>query len=117
VLPAAARMRARTEFAATVRGGRRGTSPTVTVHVGAAGDGATPPHVGFVVTRGVGPAVVRNRVRRRLRHLMRDRLDRLPSGSSVVVRANPAAVGVSCARLAGDLDRALERAAGRAGSR
>jgi ribonuclease P protein component len=102
-------MRARTEFTATVRGGARAAVPTVVVHV-AAGPGATQPQVGFVVSRGVGGAVVRNRVRRRLRHLMRERLDRLPPAARVVVRANPAAADRSSAQLAADLDRALTRA-------
>ena len=36
---------------------------------------ATPARVGFVVSKAVGNAVVRNRVKRRLRHLARERLD------------------------------------------
>ena len=64
-----------------------------------------PALVGFVVGRVVGNAVVRHRVQRRLRHLCRDRLDRLPPGSSLVVRALPPA---AAAELALDLDRCLE---------
>lgn len=67
--------------------------------------------VGFVVPRAVGGAVVRNRVRRQLRHLMRARLAELPAGSSVVVRALPAAATVSATILAADLDAALSRCA------
>jgi len=63
--------------------------------------------VGFVVSRTVGPAVVRNRVLRRLRHLMAARLDRLPGGSRVVVRAFPLAAAASSTGLAQALDRAL----------
>jgi ribonuclease P protein component len=74
--------------------------------------GPTPPRVGFVVSRAVGNAVVRNRVRRRLRHLVRDRLPELslPSpGVVIVVRALPAAAGASYDELRGDLARCLER--------
>ena len=53
---------------------------------------ATPPRVGFVVSRAVGGSVVRNRVKRRLRHIVATRLDALGSGTSLVVRALPAAV-------------------------
>jgi ribonuclease P protein component len=53
--------------------------------------------------------VARNRVRRRLRHLLRDRLDRLPAGSRLVVRVLPGAAAASSAQLAGALDRALAR--------
>jgi len=78
------------------------------VHL-AGGSAPDVPRVGFVVNRAVGGAVVRNRVRRRLRHLMRARLEWLPAGARVVVRANPAAGTSSSAQLAADLDRALRR--------
>jgi ribonuclease P protein component len=104
------------DFRAAVRSGRRAGRPRLVVHLAApaaesvdvAGPAAA---VGFVVSRQVGPAVVRNRVKRRLRHLMLDRLDRLPAGSRAVVRANPAAASASFAELAADLDAALRRLA------
>jgi ribonuclease P protein component len=61
----------------------------------------------------VGAAVVRTRVKRRLRHLLTSRVDRLPAGSLLVVRANPPAAGATSAQLGADLDRALDRALGR----
>jgi len=70
---------------------------------------APAPRVGLVVGRTVGPAVVRNRVRRQLRHLLRDRVDRLPPGALLVVRALPGAAGAASSALAADLDRALGR--------
>jgi ribonuclease P protein component len=72
-------------------------------------DHAGPALVGFVVGRGVGNAVVRHRVQRRLRHLCRDRVDRLPVGSSLVVRALSPAAHATSSELALDLDRCLER--------
>jgi ribonuclease P protein component len=45
--------------------------------------------VGFVVSKAVGGAVVRNRVKRRLRHLAADRLADTPAGTRMVVRALP----------------------------
>lgn len=68
------------------------------------------PRVGFVVSRRVGGAVGRNRVRRRLRHLAAARLDRLPPGSAVVVRATPPAAELSSAELATALDAAITAA-------
>jgi ribonuclease P protein component len=47
--------------------------------------------VGFVVSRAVGNAVMRNRVKRRLRHLAAPHIDQLPAGTGVVVRALPRA--------------------------
>jgi ribonuclease P protein component len=65
--------------------------------------------VGFVVSKAVGNSVVRHRVSRKLRHVVRDRLDALPAGTSLVVRALPAAAEASSAELADDLDSALRR--------
>jgi ribonuclease P protein component len=66
--------------------------------------------VGFVVSRTVGPAVVRNRVLRRLRHLMVARLALLPDGSRLVVRAFAPAAAAPSAALASALDKALGEA-------
>jgi ribonuclease P protein component len=65
--------------------------------------------VGFVVSKAVGPAVTRNRVKRRLRHLMRERLAGLDDGSLLVVRAQPAAAAATYADLGDELDRCLAR--------
>lgn len=68
-----------------------------------------PVTAGFVVSKAVGTAVVRNRVKRRLRHLVADRIDALPPGTRLVVRALPSAAATDSAGLAADLDRALGR--------
>jgi ribonuclease P protein component len=68
---------------------------------------------GFVVPRTVGKAVDRNKVRRRLRHLIKDRLPGLPPGTSVVVRALPGAAARGYPELADDLDAALAAARNR----
>lgn len=51
--------------------------------------------------------MVRNRIRRRLRHLVRDRISTLPAGATLVVRALPEAAALSHARLGADLDAAI----------
>jgi ribonuclease P protein component len=79
------------------------------VHYLPADQTAVPARVGFVVGRAVGNSVIRHRTVRRLRHLVRDRLDRLPAGSILVVRALPAAAGADSATLGRDLDAALAR--------
>lgn len=56
--------------------------------------------------------MVRNKVKRRLRHLMRDRLSALPTGSLVVVRALPGSGDAGADELARDLDAALARLLG-----
>jgi ribonuclease P protein component len=65
--------------------------------------------VGFVVSRAVGGAVVRNTVTRRLRALVHDRLGQLPEGGSIVVRALPPAADASYSELGADLDACLAR--------
>jgi ribonuclease P protein component len=69
-----------------------------------------PARAGFVVSRAVGGAVVRNRVRRRLRHLVQERLPELPPGAAVVVRASPAAALRGYQEIGADLDAALAAA-------
>jgi ribonuclease P protein component len=63
-----------------------------------------PPRAGFVVGKPVGTAVVRNKVRRRLRSLVRVYLPSLPAGSLLVVRAHPQAAAAHQADLAAELD-------------
>jgi ribonuclease P protein component len=98
-------MRRRRDFSLAVRQGSRSGRALLTGHLlVSAGDGDGPPLVGFVVSRAVGGAVVRNRVRRRLRVLVREYLSSLPGGSLLVVRAHPQAATASQADLAAELD-------------
>jgi ribonuclease P protein component len=109
VLAAAQRLRRSTDFAAAIRGGRRIGRGTLVVHLLLDEPAqASTARAGFVVSKAVGNAVVRNRVRRRLRHLVRPRLAGLPDGARLVVRALPAAAEASYADLGADLDTALD---------
>jgi len=138
-LAAGQRLRRSNEFAAVIRDGRRAARGAVVVHLkfpaNAAApmspsiepaanppigltpaDVSTPPadhpaRAGFVVSKAVGGAVQRNAVRRRLRHLVRDRLGTLPDGTDVVVRALPGSAGTPYRKLGSDLDSALAAAA------
>ena len=103
-------MRDSEDFTAAVRRGSSAGSPSLVAHVYPDSSRDAAPLVGFVVSKAVGVAVERNRVKRRLRHLMRDHLARLPIGSRVVIRALPAAAGLSSSVLAADLMSALQRA-------
>ncbi|MFB6981915.1 ribonuclease P protein component [Streptomyces scopuliridis] len=119
MLPTENRLRRREDFAAAVRRGRRAGRPLLVVHLRsgatdphAPGESASPTRAGFVVSKAVGGAVVRNQVKRRLRHLIRERLSELPPGSLVVVRALPGAGDAEYAHLARDLDAAFQRLLG-----
>lgn len=70
-----------------------------------------PPRVAFAIGRPVGSAVVRNRVRRRLRAALAASPELLRSGCSYLVAARPAAATLSCDDLTTTL-RACLRAAG-----
>jgi ribonuclease P protein component len=130
VLAAAQRLRRREEFAATIRAGRRAGRGVVVVHIDAPDDIAgtagvpsavapseavpapvqrpgLPARAGFVVPKVVGNAVTRNKVRRRLQHLIGERLAGLPPDATVVVRAIPGAADRAFPELAADLDAAL----------
>ena len=74
----------------------------------ATGTGTTS-RVGFVVSKAVGGAVVRNRVKRRLRHLAARQLARTSVSRDVVVRALPGSA-VSPLRVADDLSSAWGQA-------
>lgn len=102
-------MRRSLDFAAAVRRGRRSGRSRLVVHLLSTGTDA-PPLVGFVVSRAVGGSVVRNRVERRLRHLVAARLERLPDGTHLVVRAAPPASAATSTELGEDLDSALRSA-------
>ena len=75
---------------------------------------AHPPRVGFAISRAVGPAVVRNRLRRQLRALSRARAERWMPGSYLLIVA-PAAAGASSDRLGRDLDAAVGQLLARSG--
>jgi ribonuclease P protein component len=124
LLAAAARLRRREDFTATVRAGRRATRGALVVHLTlptAPPDPARPDpasaRAGFVVSKAVGDAVTRNKVKRRLRHLVRAELGSLPSGADVVVRALPDAASRSYAQLEIDLREGIEAALRRGGRR
>ena len=105
-------MRRSADFQQTVRRGARGGRDTLVVHLTTTTDPG-PPAVGLVVSRAVGNAVTRNRVKRRLRALVAARLGGLPAGSLLVVRAQAAAAAATSTELGRDLDGALSSAARR----
>lgn len=104
-------MRRPEDFRDAVRGGARAGRDAIVVHL-APGDGNA--KVGFVVSRGVGNAVTRNLVKRRLRAIVARRLDDVPAGSRLVVRAHPSAARTEYVELERQLGSALTRVLERA---
>jgi ribonuclease P protein component len=118
VLSSGNRLTSPVHFREVVRRGRRRGGDLLVVHLWSStgstmpGSSAAQARVGFVVSKAVGPAVTRNLVKRRLRHLCRDRIATLPPGSMLVVRALPAAATASYDELARELDRCLTHVGG-----
>jgi ribonuclease P protein component len=97
------------DFATATRRGRRAGTRTLVVHIATRDVEDGHPLVGVVVGKAVGNAVRRNQVKRRLRHLARERLSLLPTDALVVVRALPMAGTATYDALGRDLDVALSR--------
>lgn len=115
MLPAQNRMRSSGDFRATIKHGVRGKASSLMLHLQSSSDAEQADQdstlVGFVVPKTVGNAVVRNRLTRQLRHLMRERIEDLNAGGSVVIRVFPPARGRTYDELRADLDKAWDRAA------
>ena len=65
---------------------------------------------GFSVSRRVGNAVTRNRVRRRLREIVRRHLTTVAPGWDLVITARPASAGAPFGALSQSADELLRRA-------
>lgn len=127
MLPRVSRVRIPAEFSQTLRSGARAGRRNVVVSVvipeptqsHAPQDGRNrPPKAGFIVSKAVGNAVTRNRVKRRLRAAMAAQLagPLAPhSGAMIVVRALPSSSEASWAELTADLDSGLRSAVKKAG--
>lgn len=107
MLPARSRLRTPGDFRDTMRQGVRCGRTSLVVHARltpSTDGGSTSSRAGFIVSKAVGNAVHRNRVKRRLRHLAASALPSAPFAVDVVVRALPPA---TTADLAEDFRSAL----------
>ena len=105
--PKAARVRRRWEYLALGRRGRRRHAAHFVV-LAAPRSGSS--RLGVTVSRKVGGAVVRNRVKRRVRELFRRHPMRLLAGHDVVVIAKPGAGDLASVEIARELTAAFAAA-------
>lgn len=77
------RLRKRSEFLA-VRAGAKRRGPLFLLEVLNRGD-ESPPRVGLTVTKKAGNAVERNRIKRRLRAIVRTQADEMADGADYVI--------------------------------
>lgn len=89
------------------RGARVATDHTVVHRL--RGSTAEPARFAFVVSKKVGGAVVRNRVRRRLQAICAAYLDTVPRGDIIVVRALPGSPEVKWDTLRSEIDDGLRQ--------
>ncbi|MGB4135414.1 MAG: ribonuclease P protein component, partial [Microbacterium sp.] len=76
------------DYRQTVRRGARCGGPRLIVSMLATGE-SRPPRFGFIISKQVGTAVVRNTVRRRLKASCAQLRASVPEGTDVVIRALP----------------------------
>jgi ribonuclease P protein component len=91
------RLTARTDYTRCYRHGRRLRTKYFTVY--AYHQGACVTRLGLAVGKAVGIAVVRNRVKRRLRELFRRQKALVPTGYDLFVRAIPSSATASYTAL------------------
>lgn len=98
----------RGEFDAVYRAGRRRSSSHFTVFLRA--NELPESRFGVSIKKALGGAVVRNRMRRRLREIVRCRRSEIPAGWDIVIHPKSAVDKAPFAELAEELLRLLESA-------
>lgn len=98
------------DYKAVVRRGRRCATGHTVTYVNASGEDRAA-RFGFIVSRQVGPAVVRNTVRRRLKAVCAEALPGVRPGSDIVIRALPTAATAPFGDLRAEVTRCLTRSA------
>jgi ribonuclease P protein component len=77
------------DFDAVYRQGRSASTRFLVLYWFARDENGGDPRLGLAVPKGAGNAVARTRIKRQLREVWRERLDRVPSGRDYVLIAKP----------------------------
>lgn len=104
------RIKTRKDYLAIAATGRRWVTPAFVIQTKESDDKNRPPHVGFTVTKKVGNAVIRNRVRRRLKEAAREIMPlKASSGREYVLIGRFACLDIAYERIKSDLKWALKK--------
>lgn len=103
--PKTARLRKRAEFLKLSRGGAKLHSASFVILT--CSNNHSENRLGVTVSSKVGNAVVRNRVKRRVREYFRRHRAELPQSTDILIIARPSAASVSSERIGDELRRAL----------
>ncbi len=118
MLPTPARLRSHDDFVLVVRTRTKIVRSTVIVHFRRRTEhGPRQGRAGFVVSKRIGGAVVRNRIKRRLRAALRECWHELPAGTDIVLRAQASAARVRYKEIHADLRQAVQTVAAKVGRR
>lgn len=98
------------EYKAVVRRGRRCAAAHTVTYVTAT-DEPRSARFGFIVSKQVGSAVVRNTVRRRLKAVCAEALPGVLPGADIVIRALPSAATADFGDLRAEVARCIARRA------
>jgi ribonuclease P protein component len=99
--PRSARLVRRSEYDAVYRGGQRRSSPQFVVFFRA--NATLGSRFGLSVKKALGNAVVRNRIRRRIREILRRNNSEIPSGWDIVIHPRSSVARAAFAPLAAEL--------------
>jgi len=105
-LPAVGKLVRRGEFDAVYRAGKRRSSSHFTVFFRA--NELPQSRFGFSIKKALGGAVVRNRIRRRLREVVRCHRLEIPAGWDIVIHPKSSVARAEFAALTADLLRLLK---------
>jgi ribonuclease P protein component len=102
------------EFIRLQRSGVRFQSPHFVLYAGCLDHDPDRSRLGVTVSRRIGIAVVRNRVKRRVREIFRRSIrDQLPAGTSIVVIARAGAGSLASPAISDELTAAARNLSGR----
>ncbi|HOA40776.1 MAG: ribonuclease P protein component [Halanaerobiales bacterium] len=103
------RLRKNLDFRRVYKKGKSLASPNLVLYYYPNRDNLAFNRVGFSISKKIGKAVVRNKLKRRLREIMRVKND-LKTGYDLVIIARKPAVNLEFAELKRDLDKLLLKA-------